>query len=259
MLIDSHAHLEMNEFKKDREQVLERALQGGITHIITIGIDLRSSIKALEMADKYDFIFSSIGYHPHNANDIDPHKLKELGRLVSEPKVIAWGEIGLDFYRRHSPPEKQVEAFEQQVEMAVHFDLPVIIHDREAHRQVYEILRKKGGREHKGVIHCFSADYEYAMKFIEMGYYISIPGTVTYKNALQVQDVASRIPLEYLLVETDAPFLAPVPERGKRNEPIFVTHTAKKIAQLRNMDFQEFARQTSENAKRLFNLPDSSL
>jgi len=257
MLIDSHAHLDMEDFDPDRQEVLERALQGGITHIITIGIDLPSSLKALELANVYDFIYSSVGYHPHNSNNIDQQALKELGKMVSEPKIIAWGEIGLDFYRRYSPPDLQMEAFKRQLEMAIDFDLPVIIHDRDAHEELLTILQKVGKGKRKGVIHCFSGNYDLAMALIEMGYYISIPGTVTYKNALQVQDVASRIPLERILLETDAPFLAPVPKRGKRNEPLFVTYTAQMIAELRNMDFKEVAHQTSENAKRLFNLPDN--
>ena len=257
MLIDSHAHLDMKEFDQDRHQVLDRALKAGIKYIITIGIDLSSSLKALQLADEYDFLYASVGYHPHNSSDMDKYALRELKKLVSEPKTVAWGEIGLDFYRRHSPPERQIEAFRQQLEEAIDSDLPVIIHDRDAHEELLKILQKVGKGELRGVIHCFSGDYDLAMTFIEMGYYVSIPGTVTYKNALQVQDVASRIPLDRILLETDAPFLAPVPKRGKRNEPFFVTHTAKKISELRNMDFQEVALQTSENAKRLFNLPDS--
>ena len=254
MLIDSHAHLDMKEFNTDRQQILDRALKGGITNIITIGVDLSSSREALELANKYDFIFSSIGYHPHNADNMDPHKLKALCELVSDPKIVAWGEIGLDFYRHHSPPDKQIDVFEQQLETAAHFNLPVIIHDREAHREVLEILQKREKGNNKGVIHCYSGDYDLAMAFIEIGYYISIPGTVTYKKAFQIQDVAARIPLEYMLVETDAPFLAPVPERGKRNEPLLMTYTAQKIARLRNMDFNEIAHHTSENARRLFKL-----
>ena len=256
MLVDSHAHLEMKDFDKDRQATLNRALEGGITHIVTIGTDLPTSLKALELANTYDFVFSSVGYHPHHATDIDQHLLRELEGLVSEPKVVAWGEIGLDFYRRYSPPDMQVEAFRQQLDMAADLDLPVIIHDREAHAELLEILRQKTRGKDKGVIHCFSGDYDMAMALIEMGYHISIPGTVTYKKALQVHEVATRIPLERLLVETDAPFLAPVPHRGKRNEPLFVTYTAQKIAELRKMDFQELALQTSENAKRVFNIPD---
>jgi TatD DNase family protein len=247
----------MKDFEKDRQATLNRALEGGITHIVTIGTDLSTSLKALELANTYDFLFSSVGYHPHHATDIDQHVLRELEGLVSEPKVVAWGEIGLDFYRRYSPPDIQVEAFKQQLDLAVDLDLPVIIHDREAHAELLEILRQKTRGKDKGIIHCFSGDYDMAMSLIEMGYHISIPGTVTYKKALQVHEVATRIPLERLLVETDAPFLAPVPHRGRRNEPLFVTYTAQKIAELRNMDFQELALQTSENAKRVFDLPDN--
>ena len=258
MLIDTHAHLDMKDFDKDRQETLDRALKGGITHIITIGIDLSSSLKALELANRHDFVYSSVGYHPHNATNMDPQVIKELEGLVSEPKVVAWGEIGLDFYRGYSPPDAQMEAFERQLEMAMDLDLPVIIHDREAHSELLKTLEQVRKGVHRGVIHCFSGDYDMATALIEMGYHISIPGTVTYKKAFQVQEVATRIPLERLLVETDAPFLAPVPHRGKRNEPLFVTYTAQKIAELRDMDFQEVALQTSENAKRVFDLPDKS-
>ena len=256
MFIDSHAHLDMKDFDRDRNLVIERAIKGGITHIVTVGIDLPSSIHALQLTREYDFIFSSIGYHPHNAEKMGINALKEFGGMASEAKIVAWGEIGLDFYRHRSSPEKQIEAFEQQLDMAVDYDLPVIIHNREADQEVIEIIRKDRKRPERGVIHCFSGTYDLAMAFIQMGFYISIPGTVTYKNAFRVQDVASKIPLDRMLLETDAPFLAPVPERGKRNEPFFVTHTAQKVADLRNIDTQEVARRTSENAKRLFGLPD---
>lgn len=256
MLIDSHAHLDMEDFERDREAILDRALDGGITHIISIGTDLSSSIKALELAKKYDFVFATVGYHPHNATNMDQGLLRTLEKLVSEPKIVAWGEIGLDFYRRYSPPDRQMEAFRRQLQMAMDLDLPVIIHDRDAHREVLTILQETEKREKRGVIHCFSGTYDMAMALIKMGFYISIPGTVTYKNVPYIQEVASGIPLERMLVETDAPFLAPVPKRGKRNEPLYVTYTAQKIAELRGTDFQEVARQTSENAKRLFNLPE---
>jgi TatD DNase family protein len=213
-------------------------------------------MKALQLAEEHGFIFSSIGFHPHNADVVSTGSLKKLSLLASKQKVVAWGEIGLDFFRRRSSQENQIEAFEQQLDMAIHFELPVIIHNRDADKEVLEILRKRGDTPYRGVIHCFSGDYDLAMDFIEMGFHISIPGTVTFKNALRVQDVASRIPFDRLLIETDAPFLTPVPKRGKRNEPLFVTHTAKKIAGLRNTDFNEVARRTSENAKRLFRLPD---
>lgn len=257
MFIDSHSHLDMKPFDKDRQQVLERALEDGIDYLITIGIDIPSSLKALRLAHQYDFVFSTIGFHPHHASDMDTLALVELNRLVSEPKIVAWGEIGLDFFHHHSPSETQKRVFRQQLEMAMDVDLPVIIHDRDAHEEMLELLEKTGHRGHKGVIHCFSGDYDLAMTLIEMGFYISIPGTVTYENAFQIQNVAARIPLERMLLETDAPYLAPVPKRGKRNEPSFVTYTAKKIAQLRDITFEEVGRQTSENAKTLFSLPDS--
>ena len=257
LLVDTHLHLDMKPFDQDRQQVLERALECGIGCMITIGIDLPSSVKALQLARQYDFVYSSIGYHPHHASDMETQALKELSRLVSEPKIVAWGEIGLDFFHRHSPPETQKKVFRRQLEMAVDFDLPVIIHVRDAHEEMLDILIKTGKGRHKGVIHCFSGDYALAMVLIDMGYYISIPGIVTYKNAFQIQDVATRIPLENLLLETDAPYLAPVPKRGKRNEPSFVTYTAKKVAQLRGITVQEVSRQTTDNAKTLFSLPDS--
>jgi len=255
MLIDSHAHLDMEHFDTDRSKVLERAIKGGITHIITIGIDLNSSISALELSRDNDFIYATVAYHPHNANECAPEDLERLSEMASEPKIVAWGEIGLDFYRSYSPPEEQLKIFKRQLEIANDLNLPVIIHDRDAHDDVLAILKKMGKGQKKGVIHCFSGNTDLAKAFIELGYYISIPGTVTYKKATQVKEVASRIPLEYILVETDAPFLAPVPHRGKRNEPLFVNFTAQEIARLRNCDLEEIASATSRNAKELFGIP----
>jgi TatD DNase family protein len=253
MLIDSHAHLDMEEFDEDRKEVLARALEAGVSHVISIGTDLASSRKALDLARKNDFISSAVGYHPHNAREVDARLLRELADLAADPNVVAWGEIGLDFYRRHSTPESQIEAFERQLDLAAEIGLPVIIHDRDAHDQLVEILRKRKVR-HGGVIHCFSGDYELARIFIDMGFCISVSGTVTFKKAALTQEVAAKIPLQHLLVETDAPFLTPVPHRGKRNEPAFVKHTAQEIARLRGMDFAELGRVTSENAKILFKL-----
>lgn len=252
-MIDTHAHLDMEEFAGDLPGVLARALEAGVTGIISVGIDLPSSVKALELASSHDIVYASVGYHPHNAGEADMEVLGNLAHLASNPKVVAWGEIGLDFFRRHSPPQCQMEAFERQLDMAGELGLPVIIHDRDAHEALYEILRRKNPALN-GVIHCFSGDYALAEKLMDMGFYISIPGTVTYKKAEQVREVAERIPLERLLVETDAPFLAPVPCRGKRNEPAFVKHTALEIARLRGIDLQDLARATSGNAEALFKL-----
>jgi TatD DNase family protein len=254
MLIDTHAHLDMKHFDKDRGDVLQRAETGGITHIIAVGIDLDSSRKALGLAHEHSAVYAAVGYHPHNAGGNISRSLHALAGMTSDPRVVAWGEIGLDFYRGYSSREDQLAIFEPQLEMALEVNLPVIIHDREAHTEVLNILKKKGRGERRGVVHCFSGDIELASALIELGYFISIAGTVTYRKALQTKEVAARIPLERLLVETDAPFLAPVPKRGKRNEPSFVTYTAGEIARLRNMDLEALAGATSNNAKALFGL-----
>lgn len=255
MLIDSHAHLDMNDFEKDRGDVLARAVKGGIVHIISIGIDQKSSTNSLRLARKYEYVSASVGVHPHNADSCNQSDLDKLAKMASAPEVVAWGEIGLDFFRRYSSPEAQSHVFKRQLGIAEDLNLPVIIHDREAHKEVYAIIKKMGKGERKGVIHCFSGDMDLAEAFIKLGYFISIPGTVTYKKASHIKDVASSIPLDRILVETDSPFLAPVPKRGKRNEPFNVTFTAKEIARLRNIPFEEVALQTSQNARTLFGLP----
>jgi TatD DNase family protein len=256
MLIDSHTHLDMEDFDADRDLVIQRARSGGVARIVTIGTDLISSNKAIEIANKYQFVYATVGYHPHNAKEAQVRDLEKLRALVSEPKVVAWGEIGLDFFHRHSPPDSQVEAFERQLDMAFEQDLPVIIHDRDAHTDLLRILRTRK-RQYRGVIHCFSGNYDLAMALIELGFYISFPGTVTFRNAVDTQAAASRIPLDRLLVETDCPYLTPVPLRGKRNEPLYVKHTAEKIAVLRQLQFEQLAEATSANTIRLFNLPDN--
>lgn len=255
MLIDTHAHLDMEAFAGDLDLVLTRALEAGVRQTITIGIDLPSSRKAVEIAGGTDFVYAAVGYHPHHAEALDVKVLQELARLAGALKVVAWGEIGLDFFRRHSSPQSQIEAFEQQLDMAGEIGLPVIVHDRDAHEQLIEILRKKKPVS-GGVIHCFSGDYETAGAFMDLGFYLSIPGTVTYNKAILVREVAAAIPLERLMVETDAPFLAPVPHRGKRNEPAFVRYTALEIARLRGMEFQALADATSNNARILFKLAE---
>jgi TatD DNase family protein len=255
MLIDSHAHLDMDDFDRDREDVLNRALEAGVGNIVCIGIDLKSSADALNLARKYPYLSSSVGFHPHNAESCMPSDLDQLAGLASDPKVVAWGEIGLDYFRGYSSTEAQLRIFREQLGRADDLNLPVIIHDREAHDAAYAILKGMGKGERKGVIHCFSGDLNLAEAFIDLGYFISIPGTVTYKNALQIKEVAVSIPLSRLLIETDSPYLAPVPKRGKRNEPAYVQLTAMEIARLRNIPFEDVARQTTENAKALFHLP----
>jgi len=255
VFIDSHAHLDMKAFDRDREEVLERAVKGHLTHVITVGIDLDSSWRAQDLAETYGFVYASVGYHPHNARECNEADLEKLARMASKPKIVAWGEIGLDFFRQHSSRDEQLEAFTRQLEMASDLNLPVIIHDREAHKDVLAILNKMGKGEKKGVIHCFSGDMELAAAFMDLGYYISVPGTVTYRKAFQVRQVAAGIPLDRMLIETDAPFLTPEPKKGKRNEPLYVSFTAQEVARLRETDLEEVAAKTSENARILFDLP----
>ncbi|MGD9159702.1 MAG: TatD family hydrolase [Desulfobacteraceae bacterium] len=254
MLIDSHAHLDMDDYKDDLESVIDRAVEGGVERIITIGIDLASSLKALELANRYDFLYSTVGFHPHDADRVSDAHLMELQALAKETRVVAWGEIGLDFFKNQSGREKQIEIFRTQLDIAYETGLPVIIHNRDADKEILEILKASRNSDHKGIIHCFSSDYEAALTFIDMGFHISIPGIVTFKNADKLKEVAARVPVERMLVETDAPFLAPVPKRGKRNEPLFVTYTARMIAELRGMEFEELAAITTANCKNLLNI-----
>jgi TatD DNase family protein len=247
--------MDMREFDKDRREVIQRAAEGGLTHIVTIGIDRKSSFKAVELAKEHSMLFAAVGYHPHNAGECQEEDLKALAGIASEPKVVAWGEIGLDYYRGYASASDQVRVFEDQLRIAKELGLPVIIHDRDAHDAVYKAVKKLGKGERLGVVHCFSGDVQLATALVDLGYYISIPGTVTYKNALQIKEVATKIPIDRMLIETDAPFLAPIPKRGKRNEPLFVTMTAKEIARLRETEVEEVARATSQNAITLFRLP----
>ena len=255
MLTDSHAHLDMPEFDKDRAAVIKSAVKSGLMHVLTVGIDLESSCNAVSLARKYDPVYASVGYHPHNADDCDPNHLHQLIGLANETKVVAWGEIGLDFFRHYASTDGQLAVFRRQMGIARDLGLPVIIHDREAHDDILNILREFGKGHHRGVIHCFSGDVDLATALIELGYFISIPGTVTYKKAVLIKEVASAIPLDRMLIETDSPFLAPVPKRGKRNEPSYVVYTAEEIARLRNMNVETIALKTTENAKALFGLP----
>jgi len=255
VFIDSHAHLDMKAFDRDREEVLDRAAEGNLSHVITVGIDLDSSRRALNLAESHGFVYAGVGYHPHHAQGCSEADLENLARMASKPKIVAWGEIGLDFFRQHSSRDEQLEVFTRQLEIASDLNLPVIIHDREAHKEVLAILNRMGKGDKKGVIHCFSGDMELAAAFMELGYYLSVPGTVTYGKAFQVRQVAAEIPLDRMLIETDAPFLTPEPMRGKRNEPLYVSFTAQEIARLRKTDLEEVAAKTSENARALFDLP----
>jgi len=252
MLIDSHAHLEMGEFDNDRDDVIKRAQQAGVKRIITVGTTVSDCEKALSIAGRYEAVYAAVGIHPHEVKSIHDKTYDDLKRLAKSDKIVAFGEIGLDFFRNLSPRDIQVKRFSEQLDLAQELELPIIIHDREAHKETLSMLRGWQGK--RGVIHCFSGDYKMANACIDMGFYISIPGAVTFGKSEKLQDVIRRIPLSSLLVETDAPYLTPHPNRGKRNEPAYVIHTARKVAEIKGLSFEQVADASSRNANALFGI-----
>ena len=265
-LIDTHAHLDFGKFDADRDLVLERARKAGVGTIVNVGTDLASSRRAVELAAQHDMIYAAVGMHPHDAKKLDGAALAELRDLAQRPNVVAVGEIGLDYYRDLSPRNAQRRAFQAQLAWAAKLEKPVIIHDRDAHDQVMELLADWGktlGRStlagRLGVLHTFSGDRAMAERAIDLGFYISISGPVTYKNAGQLPDVVRALPLNRILVETDCPFLAPHPYRGKRNEPAYVRLVAERIAELLDIPLDDLARATTANAKRLFQFEATDL
>ncbi len=253
--IDSHAHLDLPEFNRDRDEVIERARSENVSAIITIGIGLKECRRALQIAEKQPGVYAALGIHPHNAESFDLKAADFLEENLGRPKVVAVGEIGLDYYRMRSPKEKQIRAFRAQLDIARSAGLPVIIHDRDAHQDTLSILREENQNSTGGVLHCFSGDTRMARECIDMGYYISIPGTVTFKNAHAVRDVAEKIPLEHMLIETDCPFLTPAPFRGKRNEPSYVRFVAEEIARIKHISPESVAVAATRNTISLFSLP----
>ena len=259
MLVDSHAHLEMKDFDRDRDRVIARALEAGVGYILTVATTIPDMHKALEISQKYESVYVALGIHPHEVKDINKGDYDELRSLAREKKVIAFGEIGLDFFRDYSPREVQQARFRELLRLGRELGLPIILHDRDAHREILEVLEEEGNGQWKGVFHCFSGDYTMARKILQMGFFLSIPGTVTFKKALTQQEVVQKIPLEKILLETDCPYLAPEPYRGKRNEPAFIRNTAEKIASLKRLSFEDVARITSLNARELFGIGEEIL
>ncbi|MDI9569320.1 MAG: TatD family hydrolase [Pseudomonadota bacterium] len=254
MFIDSHAHLEMREFDRDREEVILRAAAAGVDYIVTVGTTLRDCRKAVEIARRHPAVYAAVGIHPHDAKEIGPNTYDALKTLAGDDAVVAYGEIGLDFFRNLTPPDIQRRRFAEQLEVATDLGLPVIVHDREAHEETVATLKAWRGKT-GGVIHCFSGDAAMAMTCIELGFYISIAGPVTYAGSERLWEVVRQAPLERLLIETDAPYLTPHPRRGRRNEPAYVALTAQKVAELKGVSREEAARETSRNARNLFGIP----
>ncbi|GIW47024.1 MAG: hypothetical protein KatS3mg078_0901 [Deltaproteobacteria bacterium] len=249
MFVDTHAHLEMLE---DVEVVIKRALAHGVSRVVAVSSNLESSRRTLEIARTFPQVFAAIGVHPHEALSLNKEVLEELEKLSENQKVVAIGETGLDYHYMNSPREVQIASFKNHIELAKRFSLPLVIHVRDAHEDMVSILKEQIAEGVKGVIHCFTGDYLTANRYIDMGFYISFSGIITFKNADKIREAARIIPLERLLIETDSPYLAPFPFRGKRNEPAYVVYVAEKIAELRGELLEKIAEETTRNAKELF-------
>ncbi len=254
MLIDSHAHLDFDDFDVDRDVVIERAKDNGLEYIINVSSSFSGCQRSLALAQKYDFIYTSIGIHPHDVEEINPEILTQVEGFLKEKKVVAVGEVGLDFYRDLSPRELQREYFVQFIHLSKKYALPLIIHSRASDAKTLEILKQEANSTLKGVVHCFSGSEEFLKGCLGLGFYISFTANITYRKSDNLRDLARKLPLERLLLETDSPYLSPEGLRGKRNEPGNVLHLAEFLAGIRGDSVEEIAEKTTENAKRLFDL-----
>lgn len=250
--VDSHAHLTDKAFAGDLDAVVDRARDAGVARILTLGTDVESSRAAIGLAEEYEVVYAAVGIHPEGARAARRDELKAIRELASHPKAVAIGEIGLDYYWDKDSAKTQQTFFEWQLEMAAELNLPVSIHDREAHREIIATLRRLKGLKLRGVLHCFSGDEAMAHEAIDLGFLISFAGPVTFLNARKVPLLAPRLPLDKILIETDSPYLSPHPMRGRRNEPANVTRVATRIAELNTLPVRKVAAQTARNAQALF-------
>ena len=254
-MIDSHVHLDDSKFDYDRENLIENLKEHGLDRVYNIGADLESSIASVELADKYEIIKAVIGVHPHAASEYNQEVEDKLIELAKNENVRAIGEIGLDYYYDNSPRDIQVQVFKKQIELANKLKLPIVVHSREAAKETFDIISsyKEKYKNLKFLIHCFSQSVEMMREYVKMGCYIALGGVVTFKNSKVPKEVAKEVPLENLLLETDCPYLAPEPMRGKRNEPMFIKYSAQKIAEIRGISLEELLKATDENTRRFYN------
>ena len=250
-IFDTHAHYDDSRFDEDRDELLSSIQSKGVSHIVNCGCDLKSSLTTVALSEKYDFIYAAVGVHAHEAEEATESDLDEIRKLYSKNKVVAVGEVGLDYHYDFSPRERQIEIFERQLKLATDLGLPVIVHDREAHEDTMNLLKKY---RPKGVVHCFSGSAEMAKEIVKLGMYIGIGGAVTFKNAKKPVEVVEYLPLDRLLLETDAPYMTPVPFRGTRCDSTHIAYTAEKIAEIKGIDVQELIDICNENSKKLFNI-----
>jgi len=253
-LFDSHAHLNDRKFAEDLDEVVQRAEANQVSYILNVGFDIKTSKKAVELAQKYPNQYASVGIHPHYASMYNLEAERILETLAANKKVVAIGEAGLDYYRNLSPKEVQKEAFKKQIALAKKLNKPLVIHDRDAHEDTMEILKQERASDVGVVLHCFSGSAQMALECVKQGWYISLAGPVTYSNAAKLVQVAEVVPIEKLLIETDCPYLTPQAVRGQRNEPMYVKYVAEKIAEIRKKPVEEIAYHTTENAKRFFRI-----
>lgn len=253
MFVDTHAHLDFDSFNEDREVVIQRAIQNQVLAIITIGTDLKSSKNAVLLAEKYASIYAAVGIHPSDCAEAEDNDFEEIRELAKHEKVVAIGEVGLDYYRMHAEKDKQKDTFGRQIKLARELKLPLIIHNRDAHEDVYNMIISEKATEVGGVFHSFTGDEKFLENILLTNFHISFTGAITYKNN-DSEALIANVPLERLLLETDSPFLSPIPLRGKRNEPSLIVHTAKRIAEIRGITIDQLAEVTSENAGALFQI-----
>ncbi|OLN21306.1 hydrolase TatD [Domibacillus antri] len=254
MLFDTHVHLNADQFQEDIEEVVARAQEAGVSRMVVVGFDRVTIERAMDLITRYEFLYAAVGWHPVDAIDMTEADLAWIEELSAHPKVVALGEMGLDYHWDKSPKDIQKDVFRKQIRLAKKVKLPIVIHNREATQDIVDILKEEGAEEIGGIMHCFSGSAETALECVKMNFYISLGGPVTFKNAKKPKEVAAAVPLEKLLIETDCPYLAPHPYRGKRNEPAYVKLVAEEIAALKSCSYEEVAEATMQNALKLFQI-----
>jgi TatD DNase family protein len=255
LIFDSHAHYDDEAFDEDRDEVLRQVRESVVSHIIDAGSNIESSKKAIELAKKYDFLYAAVGVHPEDAGGFDENSISILEELAQNKKVVAIGEIGLDYYYEDKAEDVlQKQVFEKQIELAIKLNLPIIVHDREAHKDTFDIIKKYSKMGLRGVLHCYSGSVEMVREYVKLGFFIGFGGVITFKNAKKSLEVLKEVPIENILIETDCPYLSPVPFRGKRNDSRNLKYVVAKASEVLGIEQEFFEKKTEENAKRLFGI-----
>ncbi|ROR31953.1 TatD DNase family protein [Mobilisporobacter senegalensis] len=254
MIFETHAHYDDEQFDEDREELLLSLRDNGIEYVVNIGSSIETSKNTLELTKKYSHVYGAVGVHPNETEELNQSSFDLLKKMTQEPKIAAIGEIGLDYYWKEPEPVIQKEWFDRQMSLAKEVKLPIVIHSRDAAKDTIDMMNGAGARDIGGVIHCYSYSLETAKIFLNMGFYLGIGGVVTFNNAKKLKEVVDYAPLDRLLLETDCPYLAPVPFRGKRNSSLYIPHIASEIAKIKNIDYNEVIRVTMENAKSMYKI-----